>query len=300
MHLTYLLRRFVGSFRLPAATGCATHHATHGATVGPRRLLALLALTVALTPAVRAAGDAAVADRLGPGDTVVLSVFGQPDLSGPVTVGADGSLPLAFGNAVTVERLTTDEAARKIETALREQGILERPAVVVTVSRSRSQRVSVLGEVGAPGRYVLEPGATVLDLLADAGGLRDTAAAQAWVLRPRADGSTERLPVAIDAGRDGQGPAALPALRPGDAVVVPPAEQFYVYGQVNNPDSYPLRRDTTVIQAIAMAGGLTARGTDRSVEIRRLRPDGSYERRKGRAADRIAPGDVIRVRERLF
>jgi polysaccharide biosynthesis/export protein len=292
MDLTYLRRWFCGDSDTPA-----------GIRRGPRRGapgFAVLALLLVLPSFARAAADDAVADRLGPGDTVVLAVFGQPDLSGTVMVGADGSLPLAFGNSVNVQRLTADEAARKIETVLREEGILERPSVVVTVSRSQSQRVSVLGEVGSPGRYVLESGASVLDLLADAGGLRETAGAEAWILRPRADGSTERLPVPIDPGRDSAGAANLPALRAGDAVVVPKAEQFYVYGQVNNPNSYPLRRDTTVIQAIAMAGGLTARGSDRSVEIRRLRADGSYERLKGRAADRIAPGDVIRVRERLF
>ena len=47
------------------------------------------------------------------------------------------------------------------------------------------------------------------------------------------------------------------ALRDGDTIFVPEAELVYVFGQVNNPGSYPIKRNTTVLQALSLAGGAT-------------------------------------------
>lgn len=65
---------------------------------------------------------------------------------------------------------------KRIEKTLRDRGILLDPHVTISVVQSRSQRVSVLGEVGAPGRYPVESNTTVFDLLAQAGGTTENSA----------------------------------------------------------------------------------------------------------------------------
>jgi polysaccharide export outer membrane protein len=89
-------------------------------------------------------------------------------------------------------------------------------------------------------------------------------------------------------------------LRGGDSVFVPPAEMFYVYGEVGAPNMYRLERGMTVEQAISRSGGITDKGSRRRIEIRRHEPDGSYVTRRGELVELVRADDVIRVKERIF
>ena len=73
--------------------------------------------------------------------------------------------------------------------------------------------------------------------------------------------------------------SALPTVKfkGGDSIFVPRADKFYIYGEVMMPNSYKLEPGMTVVQAIARAGGLTVRGSDRRVEIKRTGPDGHQD-----------------------
>ena len=70
-----------------------------------------------------------------------------------------------------VAGLSPAQASAKIEGAFKTAKILVDPHVTLTVAQSRSQRVSVLGQVGTPGRYPIESNTSVVDLLAPAGGV---------------------------------------------------------------------------------------------------------------------------------
>ncbi len=113
--------------------------------------------------------------ELGPGDSIAIQVYGQPDMSATVGVADDGTVTVPLAGQVKVDGLSPSEAARRIEKALSDGKFLITPQVIVTVAVSRSQRVSVLGEVGTPGRYTLEPNTSIFDLLAQAGGARTPA-----------------------------------------------------------------------------------------------------------------------------
>jgi polysaccharide export outer membrane protein len=82
--------------------------------------------------------------------------------------------------------------------------------------------------------------------------------------------------------------------------VVPHADQYYIYGEVKAPNMYRLEPKMTVIQAIAQAGGITPRGSDRRIEIKRPGKDGKYTIVHAKADDLVAPDDVIRVKESIF
>ena len=255
----------------------ATAPAEAAGTPGPRRLV-----------------------ELGPGDTVGIQVYGQPDMTTTVPIGDDGMLPVALIGAINVAGLSPAEASRKIEDALRAGNFLVAPHVTLTVVQSRSQRVSVLGEVKNPGRYVTDAGTTVFDLLAQAGGTTPDAGDTAYILRPKPDGSVERFAIRLRGGMEGQSQSATQLLQSGDSLLVPKSEQFSIYGEVTKPDIYRLEPGMTVIQAIVRAGGITPRGSERRVEIKRLQPNGSYKTFGAKPGDAVQPGDVLRVKESIF
>ena len=90
------------------------------------------------------------------------------------------------------------------------------------------------------------------------------------------------------------------ALQDGDTIFVPRAETIYVFGQVKNPGAYPLKtKDTTVLQALSLAGGVTDRGSTSRIKIVRL-IDGKKVEIKAKLGDPVLPGDTLIVRERFF
>jgi polysaccharide export outer membrane protein len=238
--------------------------------------------------------------RLGPGDSVSIQVYGQPDMSSTEYVADDGSINLPLVGHVQVTGLSPVEAGTKVESALSKGQFLVDPHVSITIVQSRSQRVVVLGEVRTPGRYPVDPNSSIMDLLAQAGGLTEKAADTGYVIRTDAAGNATRTPVDLRGMVAGSGPVGSLDLRGGDSLLVPPAEQFYIYGEVTTPSMYRLEPGMTVIQAIARAGGITPRGSERRVEIKRPTKDGKYLVIHAKAEDRIEPDDVIRVKESIF
>ncbi|WP_271086424.1 polysaccharide biosynthesis/export family protein [Brevundimonas sp. NIBR11] len=74
---------------------------------------------------------------------------------------------------------------------------------------------------------------------------------------------------------------------------------FYILGEVNTPGEYPYTNNLTVLNAVATAGGFTYRADNRRVFIKRASGD-AEEAFPLTTSTRVAPGDTIRIRERLF
>jgi polysaccharide biosynthesis/export protein len=237
---------------------------------------------------------------LGPGDSVTIQVYGQPDMSSTVTVADDGTIPVALVGSVQVNGLSPSEAERRTEKALIDGKFLIDPHVTVSVVQSRSQRVSVLGEVGSPGRYPIESNTTIFDLLAQAGGAKDTSSNIVFLLRTDETGKINRYPIDLRDLADGKSAHAAQVLKGGDSIVVPRAPQFYIFGEVNAPNMYRIEPGMTIVQAIARAGGVTPRGSRRRFELRRKDSNGVEHEVKGKLSDPVLPDDVIRVKESIF
>lgn len=268
--------------------------------------LCLLMLPVAYSSAVNSNTEATKTSppapllQLGPGDSVAILVYGQPDMSATVYVSDDGSIPVPLAGPVQIAGLSPASAASRIEQALKHGNFLVDPHVTLTVTQSRSQRVSVLGQVGTPGRYAIESNTSIIDLLAQAGGVTETGSETVYLLRADPQGREVRYPINIKELTDGMKSLPTQGLKGGDSIFVPRAEQFYIYGEVNQPGKFRIESGMTVIQAIARAGGISVRGSQRRVEIKRHTADGSYVTAKAKANDPVQADDVIRVKESIF
>jgi len=75
---------------------------------------------------------------------------------------------------------------------------------------------------------------------------------------------------------------------------------FYIYGEVQRPGAFRLEQNMTVVQALSMGGGITARGTQRGITILRRGADGTLQELEAEAADLVKKDDVIYVKESLF
>lgn len=247
-----------------------------------------------------APGSKAPLLQLGPGDSVSIQVYGQPDMNATVYVSDNGTIPVALAGAVKVAGLSPAEAAARIEKALKDGRYLVDPHVTLTVTESRSQLVSVLGQVGRPGRYPIQSNTSIFDLLAEAGGVTELGGDQVFILRPDASGNITRSPISLKGLAQGARGNLKVTLAGGDSVMVPTAPQLYIYGEVTTPGKFKIEPGMTVVQAIARAGGITQRGSQHRVVIKRRKPDGTYETTKAALSDLVQADDVIRVKESIF
>lgn len=242
-------------------------------------------------------------DVVGPGDTLSISVLGQPQLNTQATVGADGSIVAPFLGAIPVNGLAPAEIGTRIAEGLRTGGYLLNPQVSVEVLRARSRMVSILGEVLRPGRYVLEPKLTLWDLLAQAGGLKDSADDRITMLRQDSIGQAQQQRIALFVGDSAQPAPEIQTiqLQPGDVIYVAAVQRVFVYGEVMRGGAYPMERGLNVMRVLSLAGGITPRGSERRITIDRTdHASGQVVRLRAKLSDSLQPGDVVRVDERIF
>lgn len=126
--------------------------------------------------------------RIGPGDTVRITVFGEEDLSGEYKVDGNQTITLPLAGEVRIGGLTLRMAEEKAVEALQD-GFLVDPRVSMDVISYRP--FYILGEVGAPGSYPWLEGMSILNAVAIAGGFTYRAEnGQVEILRPQ-QGSPE-------------------------------------------------------------------------------------------------------------
>jgi polysaccharide export outer membrane protein len=238
--------------------------------------------------------------KLGVGDAVNVQVYGRPELSTTTYVSENGGITVPLAGNVQVSGLSPAEASEQVAKAFREGQYLVDPHVTILLTQYRGQEVSVLGEVKSPARFPIGSKTTVFDLLAQAGGITDQGAQIVYLLRPDKDGKVQHIAVDLRSLADPDKSVSSITLQGGDALFVPRAPQFYIYGEVLAPNMYRLEPGMTVIQAISRGGGITPRGSDSRIEIKRRSPDGSYATLKPELNDPIQANDVLRVKERIF
>jgi polysaccharide export outer membrane protein len=128
------------------------------------------------------AADVALRDyRLGPGDTVSVVVFGEPDLSVSSRVADNGRIAYPFLGEVEV----AGQTPAQLETALAKRlkgDYLVDPKVSVSISQYRPFFVN--GQVRSPGSFPFQPGMTVRKAISLAGGLSERASERRIVLIP--------------------------------------------------------------------------------------------------------------------
>lgn len=237
---------------------------------------------------------------LGVGDAVNVQVYGKPELTTTTYVSDDGTLTVPLAGSVPVLGVSPAKAAQRIAYAFRKGNFLVDPQVTVFLTQSRSQQVSVLGAVKAPGRFAVDTKTTVLDVLAEAGGITEDGADAVVLLRPDKEGKVRRLSIDLKGLGDKDMPLPTLRLRGGDSIFVPPARQFFIHGEVKLPNMYRLEPGMTVVQAISRGGGIGPRGSTKRIEIKRRKPNGTYVTLDGKLNDPVKANDVILVKESFF
>lgn len=237
---------------------------------------------------------------LGAGDVIRITVFQNPDLTVETRVTENGSITYPLVGAVSVGGLTIQASEQRIADRLREGGFVLKPQVNVLLLQIRGNLVSVLGQVNRPGRYPIEvAGTKVTDMLATAGGAAASGADTIVVVGTR-DDKPFRAEIDVPALFQPGGVDADIAVRGGDALYVQRAPVFYIYGEVNRPGAYRLERGMSLMQGLALGGGITLRGTDKRIKLNRRNASGEVDVIEPEMSMQLQSDDVVYVRESLF
>jgi polysaccharide export outer membrane protein len=247
---------------------------------------------------------------VGPQDILMITMFDQEDLSGKYPVDADGTFTFPLVGRVKAGGLTLRQLEGELKRLLKDGAYFKDPQLAVGVEQYRSQKVHVVGEVRNPATYPLTGDTTLIEAIARAGSTLPTASGEALIVRVKAGARSSDRPTlpneentevtTVDLKQLQSGALSQNvALKDGDTIFVPRAETVYVIGQVKNPNAYAIQRGTTVLQVLALAGGVTDRGAMGRITIIRMEK-GKQVEVKAKLTDIVRSGDTIKVPERFF
>lgn len=157
---------------------------------------------------------------IGPGDVLAINVWKDAEVSRTMPVRPDGRISLPLVGEIQAAGLTAAQLQEHIVERL--AGYMNQPEVNVIVQEIRSRSFNIVGKVNKPGEYVLIRPMTVLDAIAEAGGLQDFArSTKVYVLRHTASGSTKMLSFNYKQVIKGHSLDQNVQLQPEDSIVVP-------------------------------------------------------------------------------
>jgi polysaccharide export outer membrane protein len=256
--------------------------------------------------------------RIGYQDTLEVQVFRHPELNRRVSVNPNGTINLfRLDQPIMAVCKTETELARDIEKAY-EKDYLRNPEVSVLAVEQKSQAVHVINAVKKPGSFYITRKTQLLELIAAAGGPDvEHVGSRVIVARPGStsnckmneteNASTDDIQLLTFKLKDIQEGKVTLWMKPGDVVSVLPADQIYVYGNVNKQGVVAMREPLTLRQALASAEGIRPATKTDSIRVIRQKP-GSTEHEefvynlkeiaKGTKPDPfLEPNDIVAVSE---
>ncbi|NMC65567.1 MAG: hypothetical protein GYA53_05445 [Acidobacteria bacterium] len=248
---------------------------------------------------------------IGPRDLLEIKVFELPEFDHTVRVSEDGSITLPLIGNIQIGGLTKDKAEKKLSELL--EKYVKKAQVSIFIKEYQSSRVAIIGAVEKPGMYELVGRQTLLQMISQAGGFKDTAANEIYVLREGQDGTTASISIDLeDLMINGNQNLNIP-IQANDVINVPVDKliNVYVFGEVRQPGALQVKMSNkiTLLQAIAQAGGLSENATKRGVTIKRRDKSGKEinlsvnlnDIIKGKKKDiPLQEGDVVIVKQSIF
>lgn len=163
-----------------------------------------------------------------------------------------------------------------------------------------SRDVAVTGQLLRPAKYGIQGGLRKLtDFISLAGGPTELAG-ELLFYTTSISGTPVTEQINIDELFKAPSSEKNKQVYPGDVLYVPKAPQVYVYGEVQRPGNYKIEKNMTVMQAIVKAGGLTIRGTQRSVKLHRKNEDGAVIKHSPDLSGLLQDEDVLFIEESLL
>src|SRR5580692_7881795 len=233
---------------------------------------------------------------LGPGDELLIHVWGKIDLDTRVTVDRNGQVFVPTIGNLTVAGLRFDQLQSFLHSAI--ATLYKDFDLNVSLGQLRSIQVFVLGSARQPGVYTISSLSTLVNALFTSGGPSATGSMRHIQLR-RSDQVVTEFDL-YDLLRKGDKSHDVQLL-PGDVIYIPPAgPQVAILGSVNEPGIYELRGDTTIAAALSDAGGLTGLAeADRvlleQIENHRRRGVDDFPLDRSGLERMLKDGDMLRV-----
>jgi polysaccharide biosynthesis/export protein len=203
---------------------------------------------------------------LGPGDQLLIRVWGKIDLDTTVTVDRNGQIYLPKVGALSVGGLRYEQIESYLRSAI--GNLYKGFELNVTLGQLRSIQVFVLGSARRPGVYTVSSLSTLVNAIFASGGPSATGSMRDIQLRR--DGHLVTELDSYDLLRKGDKSRDTPLL-PGDVIYVPPiGPQVAILGSVNEPGIYELKGDTTIAAVLEEAGGLTSLAGNERIQLERI------------------------------
>ena len=203
--------------------------------------------------------------RLGPGDAVIIDVYGASQKSINSTVSPDGDIVIEGFGPIQVSGLTVSEANARIRSQLGTRYTSSR--IKISLGQTRTITVNVMGEVKAPGTYTLSAFSTVFQALYMAGGTNDIG-----TLRNIKIYRSNRLVSVCDIYDyilNGKMTGNV-RLADGDVIVVGPYDCLVnISGKVKRPMYYEMKKNESVGTLLKYSGGFTGDAYKKSVRLNR-------------------------------
>lgn len=258
-----------------------------------RKILASLMLLLSVWAHVASADDGNY--LLGPGDMLKITVYNNPDLTLETRITETGTISFPLLGEVELGGISASVAEKKLSNKLESGGFVKQAQINILVVQFQSKMVSILGNVFKPGRYPLDRSMNLTEVLALAGGVPTDGSDMITVI-----GKSGKVEYDLrNIVKKGDGSQNI-NLVGGEIIYVPRAPMFYIYGEAQRPGSYRIERDMTVMQALAMGGGPTPRGTQRGVQLHRRNASGVLEVLSPTLSDLVKQDDVLFIKESLF
>jgi len=235
---------------------------------------------------------------IGPGDEVVVRLWGRMEGTHRMVVDRDGKIYFPKIGSLYVAGKTFDELKSFLRAKV---GTIAEVSSDVTLGQMKGIRVSVVGEVRAPGWYNVSSLHTVLQVLSMAGGVKDIGSLRRIGLR-RGGQTVETIDL-YDFLLSGDTRADT-RLTQGDTIFVPVVGNLVALaGEVRRPAIYELKEERTLPDLVRMAGGFAPTAYKKRVQVERL--EGNFARvvldvdaeemEKGGEPFGLADGDIVRV-----
>ena len=202
---------------------------------------------------------------LGPGDQLIIDIYGDTQKSEKLTVSPDGDVTVPDYGPIHVAGLSVSAAQAKVSSHL--GTYYESSNVKVTVGQTRTILVNVMGEVRTPGTYTISAFATVFHALYMAGGVSNLGTLRnIKVFRQGRQISVVDVYEFILNGRL----AGNVRLQDNDVIQVGPYESIVdITGRVKRPMAYELRKDESLATLLKYSGGFANDAYKKSLRVKR-------------------------------
>lgn len=258
---------------------------------------------------------------LGPGDEILVKVIGEEQFGFGATVDENGMVTVPFAETAVLASCRTEGELRAEVSKLLTR-LLHNPQLNLQITKRTVIPVTVYGEVNKPDQFDLRRKATLIELLAHSGGVKEEAGGSVLVFRPTKPACTNDQTAdwrtnpndptdtpyrAFSLTNMAQGGEAVnPVIYPGDVIIVEKAKPIFVTGEVVAPGGIYLKEDgLTLTQAIGKIGGFRREAKTKDIRIQRRKANSNelefiavnYELIKAKQQPDIVlqPYDIVEV-----